>query len=78
MFMCAKLLVISDFSRPYGLWPSRLFCSWGQEYQNGLSCPPPGSLPNPGIELKSLMSAALAGGFFTTSATWEVHSPCVL
>ena len=30
-------------------------------------------LPYPGIELVSLMSPALAGGFFTTSATWEAH-----
>ena len=43
-----------------------------QEYQNGLPCPPPGDLPDPGIEFVSLMSPALAGGFFTTSATWEV------
>ena len=28
-------------------------------------------LPNPGIKLKSLTSPALAGGFFTTNATWE-------
>ena len=35
---------------------------------------PPGDLPNPGIELVSLMSSALAGGFFTTRANWEV--PC--
>ena len=27
---------------------------------------PPGDLPNPGIETASLMSPALAGGFFTT------------
>ena len=31
----------------------------------------PGDLPNPGIEPASLMSSALAGRFFTTSATWE-------
>ena len=37
----------------------------------GLPCPSPGDLPNPGIEPTSLMSPALAGGFFTTSATWE-------
>ena len=30
-----------------------------------------GDLPNPGIKPQSLMSPALAGGFFTTSATWE-------
>ena len=34
----------------------------------GLPCPPPGDLPNPGIEPASLMSPALTGGFFTTSA----------
>ena len=33
--------------------------------------PPPGDLPNPGIELKSLTPPALAGGLLTTSATWE-------
>ena len=31
-------------------------------------------LPNPGIKPLSLMSPALAGGFFTTSATWEALS----
>ena len=36
-----------------------------------MSCPPPGDLSDPGIELVSLMSPALAGRFFTTSATWE-------
>ena len=35
--------------------------------------PPPGDLPDSGIELVSLMSPALAGGFFATSATWEAH-----
>ena len=29
-----------------------------------------GDLPDPGIELVFLTSLALAGGFFTTSATW--------
>ena len=42
-----------------------------QKYSSGLPCPPPGDLPNPGIESPSLTSPALAGGFFTTSATWE-------
>ena len=28
-------------------------------------------LPDPGSEQASLMSPALAGGFFTTSANWE-------
>ena len=42
-----------------------------QEYWSGLPCPPPGDLPDPGIETESLSSPALAGIFFTTSATWE-------
>ena len=42
-----------------------------QEYWNGLPCPSPGDLPNPGIEPAFLMSPALAGRFLTTSATWE-------
>ena len=42
-----------------------------QEYWSGLSFPSPGDLPNPGIEPVSLTSPALAGGFFTTSATRE-------
>ena len=44
-----------------------------QQYWSGLPCPPPGDLPNPGIEPTSLVSPTLAGGFFTTSATWEEH-----
>ena len=46
-----------------------------QEYYSGLICPPSGVLPDPGIEPVSLMYPALAGGFFTTSATWEAHPP---
>ena len=42
-----------------------------QEYWTGLPFPPPGDLPNPETEPVSLMSPALVGGFFTTSATWE-------
>ena len=40
-----------------------------QEYWSGLPCPPPGNLPALGIEPSSLMSLALAGVFFNTSAT---------
>ena len=42
-----------------------------QEYWSGWPCPPPGHPPDLGIEPASLMSLALAGGYFTTSATWE-------
>ena len=40
-----------------------------QEYWSGLPFPPPGGLPDLGMEPTSLRSSALAGGFFTTSAT---------
>ena len=36
-----------------------------QEYWSGLPFTSPGDLPNPGIEPASLVSPALAGGFFT-------------
>ena len=42
-----------------------------QEYWSGLPCPPPGDLSEPGIKSKSLTSPVLAGGFSTTSTTWE-------
>ena len=44
-----------------------------QEYWSGLSCPPPGGLPAPGVESTSLRPAALAGGFFTARAIWEAQ-----
>ena len=43
-----------------------------QEYWSGLPYPPPGDFPHLGIKPVSLKSSALAGGFFTTSTTWEV------
>ena len=43
-----------------------------QEYWGGLPCPSPEDLPDPGIEPTSFLAPAVAGGFFTTSATWEV------
>ena len=42
-----------------------------QEYWSGLPFPPPGDLPNPGIESASPTSPELAGGFLTISRTWE-------
>ena len=51
--LSVSLSVMSDFLWPHGLELSRLLCPWGfsrQEYWSGLPCPPPGDLPNPGIE----------------------------
>ena len=44
-----------------------------QKYWSGLPWPPPGDLPDPGMEPLPLMSPASAGGFFTTSSTWEAQ-----
>ena len=35
-----------------------------QDYWSGLPFPPPGDLPDPGIEPASLACPAMAGGFF--------------
>ena len=59
---------------PRGLQPARAPLSMGcsrQEYWSGLPFPPPVDLSRSETELLSLMSPALAGGFFTTSATWK-------
>ena len=42
-----------------------------QEYWSGLTCPPPGDLPDAGIKTMPLQSPASGGGFFTSSATWK-------
>ena len=64
---CISCSVLSDYLRLRGLTMgfSR------QEYWSGFPFPSSGDLPNLGIELASLTSPELAGGFFTTSATWE-------
>ena len=45
-----------------------------QEYWNGLPFPSPGHLPHPGMQPVSLTSPALAGGFLTSSASWEAQA----
>ena len=44
----------------------------GQEYWCGLLCPPPGDLPDPGMEPVSLKSPALGGGSFS-EALYHYH-----
>ena len=73
------LLLLSRFSNVWfcvTLWTSahQASLSMGfsrQEYWSRLPCPPPGDLPDPGIEPASPLSPALAGGFFTPHAAWE-------
>ena len=49
-----------------------------QEYWSGLPFPPPGDLPDPGIEPTSPVPLALAGRFVTTKplgkqSAWVAH-----
>ena len=48
-----------------------------QEYWHGLPFPPPGDLPNPGMQPVSLTFPALAGRFFTTEPPGKPHQPWV-
>ena len=45
-----------------------------QEYWIGFPFPPPGYLPEPGIQLESLMAPALVGGFSTTEPPGKPHN----
>ena len=45
-----------------------------QEYQSGSPFPPPGDLPNPGIEPVAPLGTALACGFFAAPPGSPVHT----
>ena len=77
--VCAHMRALSHFSRirlfvtPWTVAhqaPLSMGCS-RQKYWSGLPFPSPGDLPNPGIKPTTLECPMLAGGFFTTSTTWE-------
>ena len=75
--LCPTLCNAMEYSPPvsfaHGIHQTRIL-EW-------VECPPPGELPDSGIKPLSLVSPALAGGFFITMATWEaqkrVTSVCV-
>ena len=48
-----------------------------QEYWSGLPCTSPGDLPDPGIELLSLASPALVGGFAPPALVGGFASPAL-
>ena len=81
--MCVSRSVVSDsFVTPWTVAP-KVPLSMGflrQEYWSGLPFPfpPSGDLPHPGIEPVSLMSSALAGSVFTTSAPWKAPGDSLL
>ena len=53
-------------------YPARLLCSWDFPGKNlkWVAISSPEDLFDPGFEPASLMSSALADGFFTTGTTW--------
>ena len=55
MSCCCRWItsILSDSVWPHGLLPTRLLCPWDSPGKNtgvGCHCPPPGGLPNLGIE----------------------------
>ena len=74
MYLCEWVLSLEVMSTSLWLWTNSPPGSSVQEFSrleswNGLPCPPPGDLPNPGIKPESLTGR----WFFNTSATWEAH-----
>ena len=70
-----EMLVFSNFQLFVGPWTvaCRLLCPWDSPGKyTGVGCHAL-LLPDSGIEPTSLMSPALAGGFFTTSTTLEAR-----
>ena len=60
---------MSDSLQPHGVYPTRLLCHEILQARilEWVAMPSTRDLPDPGIELESLMSPALAGGFVSTS-----------
>ena len=77
-FSCVRLSVTLWTVAPHT--PTPLGDSPGKNIGVGcqLPCPPPVGLTDPGIEPTFLLSAASAGGFFTTNATRKSEKPWAL
>ena len=61
---------------PHGLWLTRLLCPWDSPGENtgvGSHALLQAIFPTQGSNPMFPVSPALAGGFFTTSATWEAR-----
>ena len=80
MMMFSCYVVTDSFATPWTVaHHAPLYIgSSRQEHWSGLPCPPPGDLPDPGIESVSLRSPELAGRFFTTSTTWKAMTQAAI
>ena len=81
---CLRACILSRFCcvrwtlRPYRRYSASLLCPWNSPGENtGVDClfPTPGNLPHSAIEPALLCLLRLAGGFFTTTTTWETQVP---
>ena len=68
LILCDSVHYSSPGSSVHGILQARIL-EW-------VAMPSSSDLPDPGIEPMSLMSPALAGRFFSTSATWEALTSC--
>ena len=71
-----SLQLCPTLCEPYGWQPTRLFCPWdfpGKNTGGGYHFLLPGIFPTQASDPCVLVQPALAGGFFTTSATWEAQ-----
>jgi len=73
MYMCCMLRCVQLFVTPWTVAHQAPLSTgfFRQEYSSGLPFPPPGDLPNPGLET---VSPSLAGGFFTTESPGKPYS----
>ena len=74
MLLCCAQLLNNHVQLSAALWTiaHQAFLPRGfsrQEYWSGVPFPTTGDLPGSGIKPVSLVSSALAGGFFTTSSS---------
>ena len=77
--MHAKLLQSRPTLLPHGLQPARLLSVHGilqVRVLEWVGMPSSRRSSDPGIKPKSFATPALAGRFFTTSATWEAPLVC--
>ena len=80
MRTCSVSQAEFDFLQPHGLWPARVLYPWDSPSKNtGVGCHflLPRIFPTQRFEPTSLMTSALAGGFFTTEPPRK-HPPPIL
>ena len=76
--MCVCVCVPSHVQFFVTLWPEACQALLSMEFSrqedwSGLPFSTPGDLPKPGIEPASLVTLALAGGFFTAAPHMDIH-----